>query len=72
MTVRTETTVSILSEVPTWDQYRLFFGWSVTADSESVDNQPGAQITLDASILTSIGNFFNKYNNVNVCIIARM
>lgn len=52
VTVNTETTVSIPSDVPTWDQYRLFLGWSVTASSDSVDYQPGAQITLKTSDTT--------------------
>ena len=52
VTVRDETTVSVPADVPTWDEYRLFLGWAVEADSDTVTYQPGAQITLSESDTT--------------------
>lgn len=52
VTVNTQTTVSIPSEAPTWDQYRIFLGWATDSGSDVITYQPGAQITLTESDTT--------------------
>lgn len=52
VTVNTQTTVSVPSETPIWDQYRVFLGWAVESDSNVIAYQPGAQITLTESDTT--------------------
>lgn len=49
VTVQDETYITIPSDIPSWDEYRIFLGWSLVKGSDEVDYSPGERIHMDES-----------------------
>ena len=52
VTVQDETDITIPSDIPTWDEYRVFLGWSLVKGSDEVDYTPGERIHMGESETT--------------------